>query len=157
MEYKNIDQLIEKYFNGDSTLEDEHLIREYFSSSNKISDKHQQLKSLFEFYNEQSKATSNLKLDNIITESKPKAKTHKLIFMALAASIALLFSVFLFQENSTEEKVYAYINGQPVLDQQVAYNEAQKALLMISNNLNGGTKDLKHLVDFGKAEEMLRE
>ena len=55
------------------------------------------------------------------------------------------------QDSKIEKPVYAYINGKPVENQQLAYKEAQKALMMVSKNLNEGSKNVKHLSELDKA------
>jgi hypothetical protein len=99
---------------------------------------------------------STLKLDDVIVNEKPTGKTRKIILWAMAACIALLISVFVFNTERNEPEVYAYIDGKPITDKDVAMAETQKALLLISNKLNEGTSNLNHLKEFSKAEEILR-
>ena len=97
-----------------------------------------------------------MQIDDILAEKKIDTKPRRLVFLAIAASIALLISVFIFQHKQPEEQIYAYVNGVPVENKDMAIAEAQKALMLISKNLNEGTQSLNHLKEFNKAEEILR-
>lgn len=156
MEYKDIDTLLEKYMACESSLEEEKQLRLYFQTKKEFPEKHLKFKYLFRYFEELSKEKSAVKLEEILEKSKPSLKVKKIIIWAMAASIALLISVFVFNSSKTDQKVYAYINGKPVADKDVAIAEAQKALLLISNNLNEGTSNLNHLKAFNKAEEILK-
>ena len=79
------------------------------------------------------------------------------LFSGIAASIVLLISILTYSDNPEEQKVYAYINGKPIMNEQVAKMEAKRALLLVSSNFNQGTENLKHLSTFSKAEEIVRK
>jgi len=155
MEFKDIDKIIEKYLEGESTLEQEQLIREYFNNSTDVPEKHKQLAGLFNFYQKTKDEKSSLRLNDIVEKKKSTIKTKRLVYLGIAASIALFVSIFIFQNQQSEKHVYAYINGEPVENQEIVIAEAQKALLLISNNLNEGTHNLNHLKEFNKAEEIM--
>ncbi len=156
MELNNIDKLIKKYLAGETTLNEEKDLKNYFLKTKETPDKYLKFKYLFGHLDEKSAEKSTLKLDDIITKEKPANKTRRIVIWAIAASIALLISVFALKNNQPEQKIYAYINGKPITDKEMAMAETQKALLLISNNLNEGTSNLNHLKDFNKAEEILR-
>lgn len=50
----NIDHVLDKYWAGESSIEDENILKEYFSN-NDIQENHLPFKELFVFFNEQSK------------------------------------------------------------------------------------------------------
>ncbi len=155
MEFREIDGLIEKYLAGETSINEEKLIKRYLEGNNDLPEKYQQLKQMFNYFGNVGKEKSTLKLDDVIPNKKPAGKTRRIMFWAMAACIALLISVFVFNIERNEPKVYAYINGKPVTDKDVAMAETQKALLLISNKLNEGTSNLNHLKEFNKAEEIL--
>lgn len=155
MDYKNIDGLIEKYFNGESSREEEKLINNFFQSELSNSEKYRQEKTMFSFFASEKELKSELIIENVMRPGKKSGKSRRMYFYAMAASIALLISFFFLQENRPQEQVLLYINGQPVENQEIAMAEAQKALLLISKNLNEGTENLDYLTEFGKAEAIL--
>lgn len=50
----NIDHVLDKYWAGESSIEDENILKEYFSKDD-IQENHQPFKELFVFFNEQAK------------------------------------------------------------------------------------------------------
>ena len=50
----NIDHVLDKYWAGESSIEDENILKEYFSN-NDIQENHLPFKELFVFFNEQGK------------------------------------------------------------------------------------------------------
>lgn len=57
MDCRNINELLEKYYEGKTTLEEENHLREYFSNTN-LPAEHQYLKQMFQYFNE-VKTSSN--------------------------------------------------------------------------------------------------
>jgi len=151
MELNEIDQLLNKYFEGQTSLEEEAMIKAFFKSKDILPEKYIKLKALFCFYEASKNETSELEFENLIPNQKKKRNPLRIVYYAVAASIAILFGIWFMQDSKIEKPVYAYINGQPVENQEVAFKEAQKALMMISKNLNEGTKNVKHLSELDKA------
>ena len=154
MELNNIDTLIEKYMSGETSLEEEYQLKKYFQENRNVSTKHLRYSYLFSYFKGKSEVESKLKFEEVIINEKPVNKTRKIMIWAMAASIALLLAVSVFNKEP-EQEVYAYINGKPVMNKEVAMAETQKVLLLISNNLNEGTSNLGHLKEFSKAVEVL--
>jgi len=151
MEYKEIDILIEKYFEGESSLKDEIVIQRFLLENEDLPEKYEHLKAIFLFFDNSREQKSSLKFESIATKSPKKRNIFRLLFYAAAASIVLAFGIWFLTSQPEEKKIYAYINGKPVENEEQAYKEAQKALLMFSKNLNEGTQKIKPLSEFDKA------
>jgi hypothetical protein len=122
---KQITSLIEKYFEGLTTLEEEQLLRDYFRSEN-IPEEWKVYQPIFQFFSE---------------ERKPKRNRISLVgrgwgrgFLAVAASLLLLFSLkFAFDVHRTSsETSLAYIDGKKYTDIILIRTEALKALESLS-------------------------
>jgi hypothetical protein len=50
MEFREIDNLIEKYLAGETSLNEEKLIKKYLEENNELPEKYQQLKQLFNYF-----------------------------------------------------------------------------------------------------------
>lgn len=155
MDYKNIDDLLKKYFESQTSREEESVLRAFLQSEAGTSDKYLQARAMFAFFSKEKSLESKLKIGQIVTKKAKVSRTRRMYFYAMAASIALLISFFFMQDNRPEKQVLIYINGQPVENQEVALAEAQKALLLVSKNLNDGTENLNYLSEFGTAEKIL--
>jgi hypothetical protein len=94
MNTNNINKLLEKYWNAESSLEEEQILSQYFESDD-VAKEHEQYKPLFCFY----ASTSKVKLENKkeIPESKPKVFSISRFagwgVIGIAASLLILVSV----------------------------------------------------------------
>lgn len=133
MKYKAINQLIEKYFEGLTTLEEEALLREYFEQE-EIPEEWQSIRPLFKHNKNVSladksfEATFDKQLANQKSEIK---KTFLWPIVATVAAIAILFfSLFDFNRTSKIEDTF----NDPV----EAYAHASKALQFVGLKLSDG-------------------
>jgi len=158
MEFKDFELLLDKYFEGNSTLEEEKQIREFFRTNSDLPEKLVETKAMFEFFQNESEKQTELPLIQIANwKSVKSANKRKIYYLisGIAASLLLLISILTYTDNSEEQKVYAYINGKPIMNEQVAKMEAKRALLLVSSNFNQGAENLNHLSTFSKAEELV--
>mgnify|MGYP000639411304 FL=1 len=88
-----IDHLIQKYWDGESSLEEERQLKDYFNSGS-VDDAHKSLIPMFRYYKSESKLTTDFVPDLSFTnESKPKVRYLIPKIMAVAASLLLLLTV----------------------------------------------------------------
>jgi len=88
-----IDHLIQKYWDGESSLEEERQLKDYFNSGS-VDDAHKALSPMFRYYESESKLTTDFVPDlSFTTESKPKVRYLIPKIMAVAASLLLLLTV----------------------------------------------------------------
>ena len=141
MELANIEKLVEKYLNAETTLQEEQILQEYFTSSNVAA--HLQEYSMLFGYFKQSKDESFTKTIQLKPE-KPK-KNWK--WLSVAASVVLLFSAFMgnqkYQEHQ-QRKQFAQVTAALQLV-SVNLNKGNDALYAVSNNLNKGNDALARL------------
>ncbi len=155
MELANIDKLVEKYLNAETTLQEEQVLQEYFTSPNVAA--HLQEYSIMFSYFKQSKDETYTKTIQL----KPEKPKKNLKWLSIAASVVLLFSAFLgnqkYQEHQ-QRKQFAQITEAL---QMVSFNlnKGNEALYAVSNNLNKRNDALEHLNTlpntFSKASEIL--
>lgn len=146
MNLQEIEKLLEKYFEGESSLSEEKQLCDFFTSGN-VPMKWKNLQGYFSFViQEQDRQIGDTEFDNkvmsAIKENKlaPIVDLHKpwIYWIAgLAASILILLAVFVkFDPFSGRiENTYK--------DPQTAYVEARKILLYVSAQFNKGTSTLK--------------
>lgn len=139
MESTNMDELLEAYFEGNTTLEQEAVLREYFTTQ----DIAPHLKVYAPLFNGFVQAKQEQSSRDIVLPNQARTSYKKWIGIAASASIVLFISVMMYQQNtiSTQEK-----------EALVVYNETKKALLLLSKNFNKGTEELVHLNQFTKTK-----
>lgn len=135
MELNNIETLLEKYFEGKTSLAQEQTLRDYFTGD-QITSHLEGYIPLFKGF-EQAKGEASIATLKFPETKKPTYK--KWMGIAAAAIIVLSVTGFIYEQNTTlnEEK-----------EALMAYQQTKKALLMVSKNLNKGTEDLVHLNQF---------
>lgn len=167
MDSERIKKLLDRYWECETTLEEEKELREYFASD-QVDDQFKDVAPLFQFYKNE-KHTTTLDgmfdqdvLNQIEAESAPEPKKGKLVVMfaniskvAAVALIVVTAGYFIKQEMAKEE-VKPYLTD-TFDDPQQAFEETKKALQMISKNFNKGRKQAQKVSTFNEAQEQVKE
>ncbi|CAM1340822.1 hypothetical protein [Tenacibaculum aestuarii] len=141
MELANIEKLLEKYLDAETTLQEEKMLQEYFTSNNVAP--HLQEYSMMFGYFKQSK-------DETFTQTiqlKPEKTKKNWKWLSVAASVVLLFSVFIGNEEyqkHQQRKQFAQIKEALQLV-SVNLNKGNEAIYAVSNNLKKGSDAIEHL------------
>ena len=138
----NIQQLLDTYFDGNTTLEEEVLLKEYFESD-AVAPKHEMYKPLFMGFAQA--ATEKSQRHFKIPESKGFSFKAWSSIAAIALVLVTTASIYFTQPKlSTEEK-----------EALAAFEQAQGTLMLLSKNLNKGTEGLSYMNHFTKGVENL--
>lgn len=136
MEFNKIEVLLEKYFEGETSIAEENELKDYFSSPN-VAEHLEQYRPLFGYFAEakEQKLTNNVTLIS---------KKKKVAWLSIAASIVMMMGI----------GTYTYFNANPVKgnqelgtydDPEEALEATQKALAMLSDNVNVGIEGVQYL------------
>lgn len=146
MDYNHIKSLLDKYWEGETSLQEETELKMYFSSKN-VDEKLKPFKPLFQFFKDEREDTSTIGLEQkILDEIQGNTKKVKKLsvwrpLLKYAAALAfVLFSGYAVFQNtmnpSINESVVYHDNPQDAIE---AYNEVKAALALVSNKLEKGT------------------
>jgi hypothetical protein len=147
MNSEEIKLLLEKYYEGISTQEEEHLLKKFFSR-NDVPGELNAEKVLFRFYSQSSQIpepSGNFE-DRIISaiddadEKIVRIKSRRLYITlsGIAAGLLILAgSYFFFTDRSELRDTYS--------DPELAYAETMKILYNVSVRLNNGTRSLRQI------------
>ena len=137
MELAKIEKLIIKYLEAETTLEEERILKNYFSKDD-IPLHLVEYKKLFNYY---SNSSSDISTKSI---SLPQCSLS-LRWLSVAAMVILFVSTFsIYQKNITEKE-----------EARLAYVETQKALELISYNLNKGSGAIAQLQTFENTQNKI--
>jgi hypothetical protein len=136
MEFNKIEVLLEKYFEGETSIAEENELKDYFSSSN-VAEHLEQYRPLFGYFAEakEQKLTHQVSLTS---------KNRKVTWLSIAASIVMMIGI----------GTYTYFNVNTVKENQElgtyddpeeALEATQKALAMLSDNVNVGIEGVQYL------------
>ncbi|WP_298366713.1 hypothetical protein [uncultured Lutibacter sp.] len=128
MELANIEKLLEKYLNAESTIAEEKTLKSYFLSDN-VAPHLQEYKALFGYF-----STSKNERYTKSIQLKSQKKSWK--WLTIAASVILLVSVYTGYQNNQQKKA------------EKIYNETQMAFGMLAANLNKGNVAIAKLQHF---------
>ena len=146
MALDRIERLVEKYFEGETSITEEKELKDYFASPN-VASHLEQYKPLFGYvvHAKQEQFSTTLPLTT--------TKRKNLVWLSVAASVAVLLGVSLFtyrqynQPKSNDLGTYD--------DPEVAFRETQKALAMISEHVNTGIGSIQYLKEYEQSKNRI--
>ena len=161
MDSNRIEELLSKYWNCETSLEEEQQLREYFKGGD-IPEQWKETAALFRYFEENKKKTLNdVAFDAAVMQNvqpQKKGKLVKLFYnsMRIAAGIAVLVMAVWFvrkevRHTTPQEVVDTYD------DPQLAFEETKKALLMISKSFGTAESQAKKLNMFNEAQEEIQK
>ena len=147
MDYRSISKLVDKYFSGKTSLEEEALLKAYFSEE-EIHESLLPYQSVFQFFSKEKEHSLSADfedriLDLIQMEEAPPIKIRKLNawWLRVAAAVVLALGVwFLYPGENAPEEVATTIDWSKYEAQSVdeAFKITRMALLKTSSELNHG-------------------
>ena len=132
MELANIEKLVEKYLNAETSLQEETTLKNYFREGN-VAPHLQEYKCMFDYFEtkKEEKFTKTIQLE------PKKSKTRNFKWLSVAASVAFLFTLFIgkpkydeYKERKKAEEIYAQVS---------------KGLRLLSTNLKKGEQAIAQL------------
>ena len=152
MELDNIEQLLEKYENAETTLQEEQQLKNYFTQET-VEPHLEVYKSMFQYFSQTQE--EQFTKDVPLTPSK----TYTLYkWISVAAVAVLMFGVYT-QVNKpsqpTGEQLLAYNQTMDALNLVSSKfkkgNESMNALGLMSSSLNKGTENMAYINQFSNA------
>jgi len=153
MNLQRIEQLIEKYEIGETSVKEEAELKKFFVREN-IPFHLRSYKDLFTFFD--SSANEELpdmdfddKILKAISDDKIIPISHRRnrsIYMIAGIAASIIILIGLFFQFGLNKPSYEDTFDDPLL----AYAETKKVLLMVSGNLNSGTNELQKVSEFNE-------
>ncbi|WP_276372979.1 hypothetical protein [Chryseolinea sp. H1M3-3] len=154
-----MEELLKKYWNCETTLEEEKQLREFFGA-NHIPDQLKDTAALFRYFEEAKKKSLNDVAfeGQVLRKVNPsRGKVAKLIYntMRIAAGLAVVIAATWFIRNeirdTTPQAVVDTYN-----DPKLAFEETKKALLMISKSFGTAEEQARKINMFNEAQEEIQ-
>lgn len=133
MELAKIENLLEKYLAAETSLKEENVLKNYFSQEN-IPTHLEEYKNMFNYFTNSSLEVSSKSI------SLPENKNRSILMKWLSVAAAVVFLVSIYSVNQ--------INIAEKEEAKLAFLETQKALNLISLNLNKGNNAIAQLQIF---------
>lgn len=137
MEDHKIRALLDKYWEGETSLEEEQNLRSYFASS-QVAEEFLPFSPLFNYYQEAQHVRMNkeIKPPELPQISRKTVSLRWLI--NVAASLVIFIAMFFINRYSKAPATDQYAYQDTYQDPQQAYDEVKKALLFVSTKMNKG-------------------
>ena len=145
MDYNNIRKLLDKYWEGESSVQEEIQLREFFNGT-EVPEDLKSYQPLFQFFKmEQDKRLDEdfdkRLIQQLESSEKPSAKIRRLPFylLRIAAAGLLLFSVYFVSQQPPFKTDKAIVTNYDEMTPEEVYAQTKQALLLVSAKLNKGT------------------
>ena len=147
MVLNNIEKLIEKYENGETSLKEEQLLKNYFASDD-VAPHLEMYKSMFGYFSicNREQFNKDIKFETEVEKTK---RSFNYTWLSVAA-VAVLMLGFYFGTTYTTNDLGTY------KDPELALMEVTKSLEMISQSFNKGVGNVNYLNEIEKGTATLR-
>lgn len=159
MDLKQIKSLLEKYYNGETSIEEEKILKTYFEGKS-VSDELIADRDIFMYNSNEIKVQDSLpdlseeiwngiKKDQVADNSRiTKRINYRLL--RIAAGFIVLFASYFLLKNEIFDHTQTIQYTDTYKSPEEAYQETKKTLLYVSQLLNSGTE---HLEPINKMDE----
>ena len=153
LNHHNIHEVLEKFWAGETSLAEEQALKEFFAYNNPPEGS-KEMAAYFALMNEQAEVSPSFDekiLAQLEDQQTPVVRMSPFWrAAAVAASIAIVASIFIFTDN----KSLGIAQIDP--DVQEAFEQTKSALFMISTELNEGQDHASRLVKFHEAQANIK-
>lgn len=161
MDSKQLEQLLEKYWNCETSLEEEKQLRGYFQGE--VPESLKETADLFRYFETQQAnsvggADFDVAVIKKIKHQKPVGKSVSMFFnyARIAAGLIVVVTATYFVRQEVR-KAYPPEIVDTYSDPKLALEETKKALMMISKGFNKAQKEAGKIKAFNEAEEKLQK
>lgn len=142
MSINNIESLLEKYWEGESSLAEESQLKDYFSSGS-YDKKFEDVAPLFQLFTEEKEQQTERSFEGVLSSAPViSIKNVKKYLTGIAALLILSFGAYYFVdrfEAMDKQSQMAY----EIDDPEEALEQTMQALAMLSDKWNTSTKTLE--------------
>lgn len=155
MELAKLEKLLDKYFEGETTLSEEKELKVYFTGES-VPSHLEKYKDLFQFFSEESQVTASSEISLNTNTSRVPWYT----WIGVAASIALIVGLFMtniLPGTDPGKGPLLVMEGDlgTIDDPELALQKTKEALDLVASLMNEGKKDLVYLNEFDTAKKEL--
>ena len=161
MDFNNIEQLLEKYWSAETSLEEEAQLREFFRSG-PVPESMKDAAGLFRYLEGEKNKSLQENFEGVVTKQLRRRQGGKIISMVsfaniarIAAGIAVVVAATYFIRQEVR-KSYPQELQDTYTDPQMAFEETKKALMMISNSFGKAKREAGKIKMFNDAEKKIQ-
>ena len=149
MEFNKIEDLLEKYFQGETSIAEEKELKNYFSSPN-VAQHLERYKPMFGYFSQvkEQKSTQTIPL---------KTKKQNVAWLSIAASVVVLLGVgtYFYVSEKNAAPAVAQTELGTYDDPEEALAATQKALALLSSNVNVGIESVQYIKEYEQSKNKI--
>lgn len=147
MALDRIENLIDKYFEGETSIAEENELKVYFSSTD-VAQHLKQYQTIFGYF---SQAKEQQFTQEIPLQTK---KRNVVLWLSIAASIVVMLGVgtMMYFNNDKEEQ---FVACTPEDNPELALQQTEKALALISEHLNTGIESVSYINEYEQSKNRI--
>lgn len=144
MESGRIEILLEKYFQGESSIAEEKELKNYFCSPG-VAQHLEQYQPLFGYF-------SQAKEQKFTPGFASRSRKKHLGWFSIAASAVVLLGIgtYVYHDTTAVKQELGTYD-----DPQIAFKETQKALALLSNHVNTGIESVQYVQEYQDSKELV--
>lgn len=149
MALDRIEKLIDKYFEGETSIAEENELKTYFSSFD-VAQHLQQYKPVFGYF-------SQAKAEEFKAEIPLNTKKRNVaVWLSIAASFVIMLGVGTFMYLNTIEEIPSTATAYGTYDDpEKALAETEKALALVSEHLNTGIESVSYINEYNNSKNKI--
>jgi len=147
MALNRIEILIDKYFEGETSIAEENELKVYFSSTD-VAQHLKQYQTIFGYF---SKAKEQQFTQEIPLQTK---KRNVVLWLSIAASVVVLLGVgtMMYFNNDKEEQ---FVACSPEDNPELVLQQTEKALALVSEHLNTGIESVGYINEYEQSKNRI--
>lgn len=162
MDSKRIEQLLEKYWNAETSLEEEQELHLYFQS-NDVPENLKETSALFRYFETEKSRTLNENFDAAVTKQIKQRHGGKIVSMTgwfkiarVAAGVMVVVAAIYLIGHEVRNSSPTEITDTES-DPKLAFEQTKKALMMISKNFHKAQNEASKINLLNEAEEKIQQ
>lgn len=147
MALDRIENLIDKYFEGETSISEENELKVYFSSTD-VAQHLKQYQTIFGYF---SQAKEQQFTQEIPLQTK---KRNVVLWLSIAASVVVMLGVgtMMYFNNDKEEQ---FVACSPEDNPELALQQTEKALALVSEHLNTGIESVSYINEYEQSKNRI--
>ena len=159
MDSKRLEELLQRYWECETSLEEEQELREYFCTE-QVPEQWKEASTLFHYFEKQRKQTLTGTFDeSVVTKiNAPKGRMMSLVQISLriAAGVAVVLAAVFFVRQEIRKNSNELVLEDTYDDPEKALEETKKALMMISKGFGRAEAQAKKINLINEAQDKIQ-
>lgn len=149
---------LKKYWNGESTLDEEEQLKQFFHahSRDSLPLNLRQAADLFSFYEAESeRTTGKIALTDVTPNKADKTTLWKSSYWKYAAVVVLVAGAAFFFRTASQPLMVNHGTNQIQRTPKQAFKTTKRALKLVASNLNEGREEIQQIAIFSEVQHMV--